>query len=376
MKLLDPVTIPTDSSGNPLPFSIPLPVANRPAAIKLSNQSPWLQGVRLSGFTDWLDAFTADVYPVPKDAFQVDLAPRAIIVPQPTVLSAFVLPVLAYPGEQFAGTYPMALPRQSATYGKQTVIGSIVTTGDGVNHCKTFTVPAGTQSVAYRITAGNGTFASMLGLTSNINWILLNPSAVGKFAALPFLEGDQQVQCCFTDTGVASSIDFLASPQSATTWVQGLPGTFLPTHLFNNNNQIITSQSDPAPHNGMDVSTEMRPYDATADSGEPASGVVATATVGGVSGKRQTCGMVRGEIAGQVGVAASVVRLRLRDGASGAGAILQSWVLGIPATAGANALLELSGLAIRGTSGNAMTVEFSGAIANGFEACGLGVWQD
>ncbi len=124
MKLLDPVTIPTDSSGNPQPFSIALPTAQRPSAIKLSNQSPWLQGLRMAGYVDWLESYTADVYPVPPDAFEARLEPR-ILVPLSTQLSAQILPVLAYAGERFSGAYPMALPRQSSIYAPATPVATV-----------------------------------------------------------------------------------------------------------------------------------------------------------------------------------------------------------------------------------------------------------
>jgi hypothetical protein len=51
----------------------------------------------------------------------------------------------------------------------------------------------------------------------------------------------------------------------------------------------------------------------------------------------------------------------LRDGATGAGTILASWAIAIPATAGACAILSLAGLEIIGSPNTAMTLEFAAA---------------
>jgi hypothetical protein len=116
-------------------------------------------------------------------------------------------------------------------------------------------------------------------------------------------------------------------------------------------------------------------YDAFGDSGEPAGGVVATVTIAAAgAGLRNVAAYVMGELVGAAGVAAGVTRLRLRDGASGAGTILRSWVMGVSGV-GAGSYVELSGLAIPGTANTAMTLEFSGLFANAFESVGLGVYQ-
>ncbi len=54
-------------------------------------------------------------------------------------------------------------------------------------------------------------------------------------------------------------------------------------------------------------------------------------------------------------------QVNLRDGASGAGTILWTGRLAIPATNGSSARIELTGLNIVGSANTAMTLEFSGA---------------
>lgn len=59
-------------------------------------------------------------------------------------------------------------------------------------------------------------------------------------------------------------------------------------------------------------------------------------------------------------VSAAPVQVNLRDGASGAGTILRSWLLGIEAVNAAHCV-NLSGMAMAGTAATAMTLEFAAA---------------
>jgi hypothetical protein len=64
--------------------------------------------------------------------------------------------------------------------------------------------------------------------------------------------------------------------------------------------------------------------------------------------------------------------LNLRDGATGAGTVLMSWVLSIPA--GADAIgqgIDISGLAIPGSANTAMTLEFTTAVAHVIESVNM-----
>lgn len=61
--------------------------------------------------------------------------------------------------------------------------------------------------------------------------------------------------------------------------------------------------------------------------------------------------------------------VNLRDGATGAGTILKSWTVVLPAAVGYNFGINLSGLWIEGSAATAMTIEFSAAGgANTFES--------
>jgi hypothetical protein len=58
-------------------------------------------------------------------------------------------------------------------------------------------------------------------------------------------------------------------------------------------------------------------------------------------------------------------QLNLRDGATGAGTILASWVLGVQAAIDATTIFALGGLEIIGSPNTAMTLEFAGIAGAG-----------
>jgi hypothetical protein len=63
--------------------------------------------------------------------------------------------------------------------------------------------------------------------------------------------------------------------------------------------------------------------------------------------------------------------VNLRDGATGAGTILGSWVLAFPGVIGSSAILSLATLEIIGSPNTAMTLEFSAATATQFQSVTL-----
>ena len=68
--------------------------------------------------------------------------------------------------------------------------------------------------------------------------------------------------------------------------------------------------------------------------------------------------------------AAGSFRLNLRDGASGAGTILQSWEIGVPNTGDSNSIVE-GPFFIIGSANTAMTLEFTGNAAANIQSVGL-----
>lgn len=95
---------------------------------------------------------------------------------------------------------------------------------------------------------------------------------------------------------------------------------------------------------------------------DPALNTQATITKAGVAGKSHVCTSITATLANTAAAATPILKVYLRDGASGVGAII--WSANISASAnppGTSGNIHLSGLNIVGTAGNAMTLEFSGA---------------
>jgi hypothetical protein len=90
----------------------------------------------------------------------------------------------------------------------------------------------------------------------------------------------------------------------------------------------------------------------------PAAATQATITKAALAGYRHVCDGIVVTLA-CAGTAQTPIQLVLRDGTTGAGAILLSAKLS--AAINNMADLELNGLGIPGTAGNAMTLEFTGA---------------
>lgn len=94
----------------------------------------------------------------------------------------------------------------------------------------------------------------------------------------------------------------------------------------------------------------------------PAANVQATCTRPAETGKRHICTGVVARIVGLTGLVGggAYAVCHLRDGASGAGAILASFALVVPSL-GAGDDVVATGLNIAGSVGNAMTLEFAAA---------------
>lgn len=130
---------------------------------------------------------------------------------------------------------------QSSSYGQQTIVGTITTTGDSTQHCSTFSIPSGALALGYLITAGNFSNVSGLGIQSNFLYFSVAPTAVGGFNTFPYSGYDSTVKFCATDSGAASTVVFLAFTYTANVQIQQVPGTYVKTKLFDaNNNEIGT----------------------------------------------------------------------------------------------------------------------------------------
>ena len=97
----------------------------------------------------------------------------------------------------------------------------------------------------------------------------------------------------------------------------------------------------------------------------PAAATLATVNRAGAAGVRHVCKEITASLWSTAALAAVLtLQVVVRDGASGAGAILWSATLSLPGAApviGAFDRIALTGLNIIGTAGNQMTVEFSAA---------------
>jgi len=103
----------------------------------------------------------------------------------------------------------------------------------------------------------------------------------------------------------------------------------------------------------------------------PAANTQATCSkAAGAAGVRHVCtGVSFTVVAGTSAPTAAVTQVDLRDGATGAGTILASWKVGVPAVAGTLVTFSSPPLNIPGTAATAMTLEFAAALgANTFES--------
>ena len=100
-------------------------------------------------------------------------------------------------------------------------------------------------------------------------------------------------------------------------------------------------------------------------SSAPAVSLQATATkAAGAAGVKHVARALSFGLSASTAVAATIVVVNLRDGATGAGGILQSWQFALGANVITPMLIHLGGLDIRGTPAVAMTLEFSALLLN------------
>src|SRR5258707_4318870 len=111
--------------------------------------------------------------------------------------------------------------------------------------------------------------------------------------------------------------------------------------------------------------TSNRGVGAQATASQPAS----PAPAGG-QGTRHVCTSVSATLVAAAATAAQAT-LNLRDGATGAGTILGSWVLAVPGVIGSCTVLPLDSLEIIGSPNTAMTLEFAAGVATQFESVTL-----
>lgn len=97
----------------------------------------------------------------------------------------------------------------------------------------------------------------------------------------------------------------------------------------------------------------------------PAKNTQATKSkAAGAAGVRHVCTWISFTLAqNNTGSVQTLLAFNLRDGATGAGTILASWTMALPATAGECRTFALSGLNIPGTAATAMTLESAAAPA-------------
>jgi hypothetical protein len=99
----------------------------------------------------------------------------------------------------------------------------------------------------------------------------------------------------------------------------------------------------------------------------PAAAAQATVSKAAVAGVQHVAVGISGSLVVTTTLAAgATVALNLRDGATGAGAVLWTQEIGLPngAVAGQSIPVDFTGLNVGGTVGNAMTLEFAGGIAS------------
>jgi hypothetical protein len=104
----------------------------------------------------------------------------------------------------------------------------------------------------------------------------------------------------------------------------------------------------------------------------PAVSTLATASIAAVAGKQHVADCITFSAGSTTAPALTQLTVNLRDGASGAGTVLQSWTVVISGATGQNvAPFGLCGLNLNGTTNTAMTLEFSALLTNLFENVSL-----
>lgn len=179
-----------------------------------------------------------------------------------------------------------------------------------------------------------------------------------------------------TTADVAAWPHLLNSAQTGGS-LQGAAGTFTDGHTgyaaamvspwaFNGSNfdRVRSgSAANIAANSGVGSQITTKPGNWAAKSA-PATNTQATASqAAGGAGVRHVCTAVSFTFAaGASAVAAAApMTVNLRDGATGAGTVLMSWYINIPAVAGESRTITLTDLNVEGSAATAMTLEFAAA---------------
>lgn len=100
----------------------------------------------------------------------------------------------------------------------------------------------------------------------------------------------------------------------------------------------------------------------------PAVSTLASASIAAEASVRHVADCIGFSAGSTTAPVLTQLNVRLRDGATGAGTIIKSWTVIIPAATGQNVLpYSECGLGLVGTTNTAMTLEFSSLLANLFE---------
>lgn len=120
-------------------------------------------------------------------------------------------------------------------------------------------------------------------------------------------------------------------------------------------------------HQNLFVRHAAQPQDNTFYGNNLSSGTVTANTQGtktiaaAGSGLKNVCTEIHATIASTAAPTPTQLYIHLRDGSSGSGTILRTWVVSLTATSGDRAGISLTGLWIPGTANTQMTLEFSAA---------------
>lgn len=267
-------------------------------------------------------------------------------------------------------------PLSQAGYGASTLVLTL-DAAVGADVTKFLDLPSGTQTVAVKTTVTSGSSVRPAILTvadkAGTSYLVQNPVNDTSWAFVSVVDAaGLEVELnnnigpgntAFETLVYASPLPLQTSPLTVTISGQPISATISGTPT------VVVSL------NPLPVTQKALSWDGVADSGETGAGVVATCTLAGVASHSWICRQIDAQMACSAAPAATAIRVRLRDGASGVGAILRSWTMSIPAVAGQLQVISITGLAIKGTAGNAMTLEFSNLVANVFENCGFGADQ-
>lgn len=108
----------------------------------------------------------------------------------------------------------------------------------------------------------------------------------------------------------------------------------------------------------------------------PAAGSQASASIVAASGFRHVCRSISFGLHTVAAPTATTLNVALRDGATGAGAVIRQWGVRVPATADLNVIeVDLSDLSLAGTTNTAMTLEFSAGLASTVQWCNLSTYD-